>query len=223
LTAGDLSSADAASAPALPPPAPLRLLVWGSLALAFFPLCFAVHYTIGWAQHRAGRPIEEQRRTLVGVPWFKPPFIAFVDRVRRTIPPDARVLVEVSRVETVKGRARWFLFLNFYAYPIEFYVRAPRSASGTLVDYEGYVRSEFQRLFDAGYSEDRALELLEAEERDIRWRVRFPLTDRFQLDEVEVFHRDDAGWTRVRLEPREAPLLQEGDAPPLSPPVRSTR
>ena len=47
----------------------------------------------------------------------------------------ARVLVEPSEIETTQGKGRWFLFLNYYAYPIEFFVRepCPSVATGTSV------------------------------------------------------------------------------------------
>ena len=184
---------------ALRPPLPFRLLLGAGLLFTLPTLGYAVHYGMGWKAARMGKPLVQQRRSLHGVTWFKRPFTEFVERLARTIPGGSKVLVEPSRVEVVLGRARWYLFLNHYGYPLQFYVRQPAKASGTLVDYPGWLEHHTAGQARAGAGSTRLSEQLEIAERKIDWKVRFPMTERFMLDEVEVFQQRGGAWVRVPL------------------------
>ena len=197
---------------ASPPPLPLRVLVFASLALCVLPLGFSFHYTKGWAQARAGKSIPEQRESLKGVTWFKRPFTQFVERLKRTLPPDAKVLVEPSKIETGRGNARWFLFLNYYAYPIEFYVRKPAQASGTLVDYPQWLRYHREPARDAAARDLRLKEQLGLNERGVDWKLRYVVADPFDPRRAELFEKVNGRWV-----PRELWTPPEGVVVPEEP------
>ena len=187
---------------ALRPPPAFRLLIGAGLLFTLPTLGYAVHYSLGWQQARMGKPLAQQRRSLKGVTWFKRPFTEFVERLAHTIPPGSKVLVEPSRVEVVLGRARWYLFLNHYGYPLRFYVRQPAKASGTLVDYPQWLEHHTTGQTRPGAASTRLSEQLEIAEREIEWKVRFPMTERFRLDEVEVFQQRAGKWVPVPLAER---------------------
>lgn len=205
-----MNGADAASAEPLRrrPPRPLLALVAVSTALSILPAGFAVHYTAGWWHVRRGKDVAAQRETLLGVTWFKGPFVDFVDRLVRTVPPDARVLVVPSRVETRKGRARWHLYLNHYAYPLRFYTKQPAWASGTLVDYPRWLSHHTrQPSLSVRLDEERAIA-----ERDIEWTLELPVTLRFRADEAVLKRRtDDGAWEVVALAPSRGVARPERD------------
>ncbi len=182
--------------PAAAPPRPLRVLIGASLALTLLTAAFAAHYTAGWRDVRAGRPIVEQRVSLRGVPWFKRPFLRFVEQLRRTVPPNARVLVEPSRVESPGADSRWYLFLNYYAYPIELYVQRPELASGTLVDFPRWLEHHAGRGGALGLDATLA-----AQERGIEWRLLLPVTPWFDPADVTLLRREGGRWVPHELAP----------------------
>ena len=186
------------------PPLLLRLLLLASLAMCSLTLAFGFQYTKGWWEVRRGRGIAEQRTSLTGVTWFKRPFVEFVERLKMTVPPDAKVLVEPTYMNTPAGRARWFLFLNYYAYPLEFYVRLPKAASGTLVDYQEWVRYNWQVTTRPEKQWQGAMmdELLEIEDRGIEWKLRIPFENFFPIKQVELFRLVDGEWQPVELRRR---------------------
>lgn len=182
------------------PPAFVRWLAAASLALCVLPAAFGVHYTLGWARVRAGKDVEEQRATLLGVTWFKPAFVSFLDRLQRTVPPESRILIEPSRVQTLSGQARWQLYLNHYGYPLRFFTRQPGWASGTLVDYPRWL-DHHTRPADLS---QRLAEEAAIAERGIDWILRFPIANRFRSDDVELLRRGPAGFEPVPLAPARA-------------------
>ena len=105
--------------PAPPPPRLLRWLLWASLGMSLFPALFGVRYVESWSKVRQGRSVQEQRQSLLGVRWFKRNFLAMCERLRKTLPPDAVLLVEPTEVMDAdgailtSGEARWFLALNY--------------------------------------------------------------------------------------------------------------
>ena len=79
-------------------------------------------------------------------------------------------------------------------------------ASGTLVDYPGWLEHHTVGQARAGAGSTRLSEQLEIAERKLDWKVRFPMTERFMLDEVEVFQQRGGAWVRV-------PLAEPGTGP----------
>jgi len=192
------------------PQALLRWTFLASLILAILPAGFAVQYSRTWAFSRAGHTLHEQRHSLIGVPWFKRAFVVFVTRLKRTVPPDARILVEPSSADTVDGSARWYMFLNYYAYPMKMYVRWPHLASGTLVDYPRWLQKHkvledseaaLETLLAVQEEEDAVEEAIEA--RDIEWRIRLAISRRFEVSKVEISKRVDGEWVPWKLAPLE--------------------
>ena len=203
-----------------PPPKALALLVWTGPLLALATLGFSLRYVLEWSSDRAGRTVLEQRLSLIGVPFFKPAFVEFVERALRTIPEDARVLVEPraveledgSRVWDPRGQARWYLYLNYYLYPRQVYVRQPELASGTLVDYPRWLEHHFVTLEQDGSEEWAEREARAIAAHGIDWRVSYPATKRFQIERATVERAVDGDWEAVEL----APL-------PADSPVRARR
>jgi hypothetical protein len=197
-----------------PPPRLLTWFLWSGVVLTLATFGFSLRYLGEWRAERADRSILEQRLTLIGVPFFKPAFVEFVERAKQTIPEDARLLIEPRPVQTddgrivwdqggsvtettLSGQARWFLYLNYYLYPRQVYVRRPELASGTLVDYPRWLDHHFQERSAEVLDEEAAA--IEAHEID--WRMSYPTTRRFQTREVELSRRTDDGWEPVELGP----------------------
>lgn len=177
-----------------PPRALLALLVL-SLLFTVFPVGFAVQYTQGWSEARRGRDGLTQKLSLKGVAWFKRPFLTYVMRLRNTVPEDARILCIPHPVETEVGDARWFLFLNHWAHPLRFYVRRPDRASGTLVDYPRWL------AYNDKHPELDEAERAALDELGIEWRLTYPVRTRFEIEEVLLERRTEAGWEPVELGP----------------------
>lgn len=199
------------------PPLPLLALLGASLSMAVLTAGHAREYVKSWSRQRAGKTIAEQRATLGRrpgmptsiVPWFDPAFVEFVDDLRATLPPDARVLVEPEPGEIAdeSGRGRWFLYLNYFAYPLRFYVRKPAFAGGTLVDYGKWLahhlkQKDVVRLLD---------EEVAIEERGIDHKLVFGVTRDFARDTVKLFRRDGTEWRRVRIVSAAAAAADDGD------------
>lgn len=180
---------------AVAPPAWLRWVVALSLGLCVLPAAFGLHYSMGWARVRAGKDVQQQRATLLGVTWFKPAFVSFLDRLERTVPPESRILIEPSRVLTYSGQARWQLYLNHYGYPLRFYTRKPAWASGTLVDYPRWLDHHTSPAdLNRRLAEEAAIA-----ERGIDWILRLPIAHRFRSDDVELLRRGPLGFEPVPL------------------------
>ncbi len=185
------------------PPRPLLALLVASLVMCVLTMGFMRDYWSGWQRNRMGKSIEEQRLSMGsrpsmpggGVAWFDRGFVETVARLKRTVPEDARILVEPSSVLDRSGRARWYLYLNYFAHPLRFYVRLPAAASGTLVDYEGWLDHHMRKTS----ATDRLDEAVEFDERGIDWKLRFAVTRDFAKRELELFKRDGPQWVRVPL------------------------
>jgi hypothetical protein len=175
------------------------MLLGASLALTILPVAFGAHYARTWWKERAGRTVEEQRAALEGVPWFKSGYVRLVERLERTLPPDARLLVEPMREtitpESLTGERRWYLFLDYDLYPIEVFVRAPGLASGTLVDYPRWLEHHLAGT-DAIAAE------LAIVESGIEWRLRYPVEPGLEPREIELSRLVDGEWVRWELAPR---------------------
>lgn len=210
---------------AVPGPAPdparapllLRILLGLCLAMAVFPVGFAVQYTRVWWRERAGKSIEEQRGLYRSTPWFQPYFQEFTRYLASIVPEGDGVLLTPNELREPSGKARWFLFLNYYCYPRRFYVRQPKLASGTLVDYPRWLEHHFEVLdLDEDRVESleelmrqRAIEEEEAAaiaERDIRWELRYAVNRGFNPEKLELLHLREGEWVRVPL-PTGAELL----------------
>ena len=205
-----------------PPPRALRALVAVTALMAVITLLHSFHYTGAYFDHRAGKDIRGQRATMLGVPFFKRSFLEFNERLARTVPRGAKILVEPMlqvladgrEVYQYTGQARWFLYLNHYAYPARVYVRQPRLASGTLVDYPRWLDYHFVDLVgpdgeSLSARDDAAIEAL-----GIEYRLRYPVTKRFQIATVELAKLVDGEWQPIELAPPRggAPTAAELDA-----------
>lgn len=170
------------------------------------PLGFATYYARVWVGERAGLDAVEQRATLKGVPWFKPEFRRLVDGLEATLPEDAGILVEPHALDEdmqrLTGKTRWFLYLNYYLYPRRVYVRQPKLGSGTLVDYKPWIRHHMVTL-DVDGSGRTLAEAIQGErvaveedaailERDVTWRLTYPVSQGFRLDRLHLYERDPA-------------------------------
>lgn len=189
---------------AVPPPAFLLVLLVVSSSLTLFTAGFAFHYTRTWSAERRGEDIEEQRKGL-SHSYFSRKFIRFVEDIERLIPEDASVLLEPKflsgEVNDLSGNSRWFLFLNYYAYPRRFYTRQSQYASGTLVDYQKWVEHHWE-LYQSSLFGTRLAELLEIERRQVEWKIRLPMTSYFDRKLVEIYRWDPElqDWQQVQLE-----------------------
>jgi len=196
--------------PTDPPEIGLRVMVAIGCLMALLTVGFSVHYTSGYFQARHGKDTRGQRETLLGVPFFKRTFLEFNERLSRTLPSGARLLVEPKPQMTPDGRpvwqytgqARWFLYLNHYAYPTRVYVRQPELASGTLVDYPRWLDYHFVDLAGEGGPSLIARDEAAIDALGIEYRLRYPVTKRFQLPTIELDQRVDGGWVPIELAPR---------------------
>ncbi|QDU66968.1 hypothetical protein [Engelhardtia mirabilis] len=205
-----------------PPGRFFAVLVGVSALMAVFTAGFAVHYTQGYLRVRAGKDIDEQRATLLGVPFFKRTFLEFNERLARTLPRGSKVLVEPKPQITPDGRsiwqytgqARWFLYLNHYAYPARVYVRQPELASGTLVDYPRWLDYHFLELEGEDGESLVARDEAAIDALGIEYRLRYPVTKRFLIDRVDLAQRVDGEWVPIELAPRigSGPTQAELDA-----------
>ena len=181
--------------PAPPPPRLLRWLLWASLGMSLFPALFGVRYVESWSKVRQGRSVQEQRQSLLGVRWFKRNFLAMCERLRKTLPPDAVLLVEPTEVMDAdgailtSGEARWFLALNYYLYPIRVMVAQPALASGTLVDYPRWLEHHAHERPEV-LERERAAE----RERSVEWKLTYPHSVRLQPRRMHLFRWQDERW-----------------------------
>lgn len=156
---------------------------------------FAYRYTVIWERERAGHDIREQRATITDAPWFREGFTLVVERLREVFPPGTRLFLDPTRFD--KGdnqKARFFLYLTYYAHPVEIYVRKPELASGTLVDYprwNDYHRANINRL---SIDEAHAIE-----ELGIEWKLRMPFAWEFFSNEVYLERLVDGEWVPYDL------------------------
>lgn len=190
-----------------PPPRLFRVLVAVTALMALITAAHSYHYTRAHIDVRFGKDIRAQRATMLGVPFFKRSFLEFNDRLARTVPRGAKILVEPlpqvlpdgSEVYHNSGQARWFLYLNHYAYPSRVYVRQPELASGTLVDYPRWLDYHF---VDLKGPEGDALAARDAAAIDalgLEYRLRYPVTKQFVIAKVQLDRRVDGEWQPIEL------------------------
>ncbi len=192
-------------------PSPLRLLLPLVIVLTAFPAAFGALYTRTWFAERQGKDLEQQRASMKGVPWFKPEFRALIARLKEHLPEGTGILVEPHGIDEKEsqpgGRTRWFLYLNYYAYPLHIYAHEPKLASGTLVDYTPWIDHHFEVLnvdnsfqgMAESITRERLLKKvdLEIEKRNIEWRLTYLISQSFRMENVRIFHREDGVWMPV--------------------------
>jgi len=194
-----------------------RLLLPLVIAFTLFPLGFAGLYTRTYFADRAGKNLDAQRASLKGVPWFKPEYRVLVKRLKKRLGPDAALFVEPEKIaedeKNPGGRTRWFLYLANDLYPTRVYVRAPKLASGTLVDYPEWMDLHFEDLdvdgsgmgFTRILKRDRLRQEHNAaiDARGLRWKLTYPIAQHFRLADLHLYERDDAvegGWRELDLQ-----------------------
>jgi hypothetical protein len=202
--------------PARRPPLLLLILLIASLSMSVLTAGHARDYTKSWNRVRSGKTILEQRLTLgrragwptAIVPWFDRAFLVFADRLINTVPADANILIEPTSTEIHddSGRARWFMYLNYAAYPLKFYVRAPQNAGGTLVDYVKWLGLH-KKGKRTGHWLDEQLAIAD---REIDWKVKFAVTRDFAPESIKLLRREGGNWVEVPLatEPRKTESLE---------------
>lgn len=188
-----------------------RLLLPLVVLFTLFPLGFAGLYTRTYFADRAGKDLDAQRASLKGVPWFKAEYRQLVRRLKLRLSPDDALFVEPQRIADDEpnpgGRTRWFLYLANDLYPIRVFVRAPKWASGTLVDYPRWMDLHFEDLdvdgSGLGFAGILKREELEAEgdaaidERGIQWKLTYPIAQHFRIKDLKLYERDpdaEGGW-----------------------------
>ena len=213
-----------AAAPAEPvvsgPPLPVRVVLVAALLLSILPLGYAVQYTRDWAERRMGKSYERQRLSYAGVSWFQPEFQNFVTWLKLAMAEQENPsLLLTPKAKTLEsGRARWYLYLAFYIYPVPVYVRRSNLASGTLVEYPEWLKHHFELLnLDSDHFQTLG-ELVERQRvndeelADVaRRRVKFELVysvDRdFRLEELEFYRlRYKRGADKPERVPIEIPV-----------------
>jgi hypothetical protein len=193
-----------------------RFLLPLVIVLALFPLAFAQLYTRTFVSTRTGKSLGAQRATLRGVPWFKPEYRALVKRLKAHLDPSDSVFIEPSSLAPDErfpgGRTRWFLYLANDLYPLRVYVREPKWASGTLVDYPRWLDLHFEELdvdgSGLGLGAVLRREKLKkkystaTDELELDWKLTYPVSERFRIADVRFFARDpevDGGWRELDL------------------------
>jgi hypothetical protein len=197
------------AAPTDPPPRALAAVAGFGLFLVLGTIGFAYRHLQLWDATRRGLSPVEQRVSLLGVPFFKRSFLEFVERLALTVPDGEGILLEPEtligprgvRTWDVRGQGRWNLYLNYYAYPRRIYARAAELSSGTLVDYPRWLEHHFVTLRGPDAEALAAADEAALEARGIRWRLRYPASQRFVLDTVVLERRTEGGWEPVPLEP----------------------
>jgi len=194
------------------PPLVLRALIGASLACAVAPAGFAVWSLRDWAARWVGRSMEERREDFRQVPWLRYPFPELAAFLLETVPVGDGVLIEP--VIDPAGTAgpglsppRWHVFLNHYAYPLRFYVRAP-ALSCVGFQHEAWLDHHFEVLdldgSDGGPRDEEAERALA--ELGIEWRLRMPVRgagpELFGLDHRELAPDGRASWVPVPLPER---------------------
>ena len=192
-----------------PPPRALLAALVLALGLAVFPAANAWHQARRWMRERAGKSVLQQRRQYARLPWFSPEFLEALRRVELVVPPDADLLLTPTHLLERSGKGRWYLYFNYYGYPRRVWVRSPKLASGTVVDYPLWLERSFERLDPkdpAARGELRhrpwplsAAEQEELVERGIEWELRYPVTRFLEPELLELRHREEGGWVTVPL------------------------
>lgn len=208
-----------------PPSTPLRWLLPLVLLMALLPASYAGLYGRIWFRERRGASLEEQRTSLKGVLWFKPEFRMLVKRLKQHLPEGAGILVEPSEIDPQEphpssGRTRWFLYFNYYAYPLRTYTHLPKLSSGTRMDYPDWIRYHFDVLDvdESGLGIPGVVrrERLQKEvdgliaERNIQWRLTYPISQSFRTSNVILYHREGGAWVPVSIE--DLPAVAESAA-----------
>jgi len=175
-----------------------RLGLGASLALGLLPLAAGLHATRLFFTHDAGMPAEEQLEEL-RLPWTLPAFRAMVASLDAALPADAALLCTPVGGDDRSGKSRWFLFLADALYPRRVFVREPRFASGTLMDYPRWIDYHFE-VFDtdgSGQSLGAALRRGEAQsevdaalaERGVGWELEFRLDPKEPFGGARLLHQ----------------------------------
>lgn len=173
----------------LTPPRPLLAILFASLFGCVLTAGYSYRYTVKWERERAGRTIEEQRRSMGEIPVFKGNFVSVTKRIREILPPGTKVFLQPTRMAQVDNqRARWFLFLTYYLHPVQVFVRKPQFAAGTLVNYTQWnsYHRRYPRLFPF---EAQALG-----ELGIEWKLRMPGEWEFLSNEIYLERLIDGDW-----------------------------
>ena len=191
--------------------------MWGlsaSLALGLLPALGAFHSARQFVTERAGKPEAEQLATL-RQPWTQPSFMRMVATLSEILPEDAKVLCTPPAGDDDSGKSRWFLFLADALYPRQVFVRHPKPASGTLMDYPEWVAYHFEvlgtdgRRFDLGgvlrREDEEAMIAKEVAARGIEWEFEYRADTLQPFTTAKLFHNG----TPVPLKIESAPMEVE--------------
>lgn len=171
-------------------------LVLSSLLLGVPASGFLYRYSKDYFHLRFGKGQTEQRLTMVGPGPFRRTFLEFCAAVKAVVPEGDRILVQPSRVLTLEGRARWYLYMNLELHPRQILVRAPELASGTLVDYPRWIEESTRVLGVVESIEvDRRID-----ELGIGWRILYPASRDFPRGAATLERRVKGGWEAVELQ-----------------------
>lgn len=181
------------------------------MGLGVLPLLSGAHSLRLFASKRAGQTEVEQYADL-RLPWTQPTFLFMVDALNEVLPEDADLLCTPIGGDDETGKARWFLFLADALYPRRIYVRDPKSASGTLMDYPAWVAHHFDVLdtdgsglgLGAAMHRDEVKAKIEKElaERGIEWELQYKLDARQPFAGVRLLHQGKSVDLRKRGAPQ---------------------
>jgi hypothetical protein len=195
-------------------PSPLRFVLPLVVLMTIFPTGFAALYGRTWAADRRGKELPQQRASVKGVLWFKPEFRALVKKLKENLPSGTGILVEPWGIDEDEGqpsgRTRWFLYLNYYAYPLRIFAHQPKLASGTLVDYSPWMDYQFNELNVDGGAQGMAAAIKgerlhkevgeQLEQREIEWKLSYLISESFRRENLQLFHREQQFWRPVPMD-----------------------
>lgn len=174
--------------PSPPVAGPWRAFVVASLVLSCLPLVQGGHFVVAWWTERVGLDAAAQVSTF-GRAWGSPQIRAVAAELDRVMPPGEPLLLTPAGGEDRSGRTRYFLFLADALHPRPVFVRQPRRANGTMVDYRMWIAYHKQQLDTDGsgltYEEGVRREVLRGHvaEELAAYGVRWELTFAFDLEE----------------------------------------
>lgn len=177
----------------------LRILFALSIGMSVLALGYAVQNAGDLVGGAARRDVQAR------APRLQQGFQRLCADLRATLPADAGVLLEPTRLEStgLSPQSRWHLPLNYELAPIRCYTREPAAASGTLVDWPRWVERHFPgavfppELALAPIPDDELERALE--QRGIRWRITYPQAALLALDEVRLWRRESGLWKPVAI------------------------
>lgn len=174
-----------------------RVGLGASLVLGLLPLISGLHSARLFFTRQAGTS-EEQQLEELRLPWTQPQFLEMVATLERLLPPEAALVCTPVGGDDRTGKSRWFLFLADALYPRRVFVRQPRFASGTLMDYPRWVDYHFEVLdTDGGGQALGAALRREAEqrtadealaERGVEWELEFRLDAKEPFAGARLLH-----------------------------------